>query len=355
MSDRAKKKEKHRLKRLAKQRQARKTADLSPLREVINFGGKLECWINSNWREQGMVNLLVLGTAKSGRNGLSAFLIDNWCVGLKDAWGRTQLMRLDFTDLLKKARQGMPMRECSLEEARQLVAGAVRFSRQNGFTLPKDWQKWVEMLGELDFAFADLSDFGKDGGLLYVGDMPFLRKRLKGSTPEEFFARPDVHYVMQVAEEMIDGYDDDEDDFDDEEENSEDESSDFPGLDTLMPPDTRERMGEKLRAIADEAKGKLRRQFELSGESIPPHLDEAADCLLLMAMTRQYAIENGLEDTEVDNWHAIAWEFLARTNAKDAEEIFEICELIAPAFGFPTESSVSPPEPILPSVLPPGV
>jgi len=60
-----------------------------------------------------------------------------------------------------------------------------------------------------DLAAADLTAFGIDGGLRYVGTEDFLRRRLIGCTVDQFLARPDVEWVLD-ADEFADEYDDEE-------------------------------------------------------------------------------------------------------------------------------------------------
>ena len=88
MSRDARKKQKQRLKRQQKQRERRKAQAVTPLQRIARDGGTLECYVNANWRETGMANLNVLGHAPGGRLALASFLVDVWCVGLKDAYGR---------------------------------------------------------------------------------------------------------------------------------------------------------------------------------------------------------------------------------------------------------------------------
>src|SRR6185437_3802320 len=120
-----------------------------------------------------------------------------WCVGLKDGFALPQAIRPEFDKMLRNSRERMPMVQIEVDEARALLAGAIRFSRQNGFRLPPGWERWAGIFGKLDTTSADLSEFGKDGKLLYIGTTSFLRKRLIGSV-DEFFAQPDVDYLMRA-------------------------------------------------------------------------------------------------------------------------------------------------------------
>ncbi|HET6251008.1 MAG TPA: hypothetical protein VFE47_25185 [Tepidisphaeraceae bacterium] len=160
----------------------------------------------------------MLGTA-AGRNVLAGFLVDAWCVGLKDSWGEQNVSRLDFNDLIERVSATMPMKRIDADEAAELVKSAVYFPGKNGFALPAGWTKWAAIFGPIDFNHdIDLSRFTKNGKLLYVGSESFLRRRLKGSTVEQFLGRPDVTFLMGADPEMGRALSDDED---------EDDSQDF--------------------------------------------------------------------------------------------------------------------------------
>jgi len=222
MADKSKKKEKHRLKRLKKQKAIKKAKSITPLQRMALGDAQLECWVNAGWEEEGLASAMVFGADSRGLHAFASFLIDVWCVGLKDAWGRTQMNRPEFNEMLKRGRGRLELEPIETTELRRLVVGAIQFSRQNGFKLPVGWEKWTAIFGNLgDINSADLTGFGIDGGLRYVGDLPFLSQRLIGCTPEEFIRRPDVHYVMGlggagISNNGIEWDDDDEEEDDDE-------------------------------------------------------------------------------------------------------------------------------------------
>jgi hypothetical protein len=201
MSSDARKKEKHRLKRLKKKKEFRRLESVSPFRRAAFVDGGLECYTNAAAREQGLMDYIILGRVPGRSFVMSALLIDLWCVGLKDAWGRPMESRGEFEETILepwKKRFGHIVR-ADPDNVRRWVAGAIQFSRQNGFRLPEHWERYTAILGNLDdVGNADLSGFGIDGGLRYVGDFDFLRRRLVGSTVEEFLRRPDVKYITSA-------------------------------------------------------------------------------------------------------------------------------------------------------------
>jgi hypothetical protein len=202
MASDARRKEKKRLKRKQKQQALRKAKLRTPLSRVASEGGRLECWVTGQWREMGMADVLVLAHAPGGGCAFAAFLVDLWCVGLKDTWGEADVTELEFREsILERWQQRTDGVRLDPAVAKRLVAGAVRFSRQNGFKLPARWDRWVSVFGPLgNLNEADLSDFGKEGALEYVGTAKFLRERLIGCTPEQFLARPDVKWSLFTGE-----------------------------------------------------------------------------------------------------------------------------------------------------------
>ena len=80
-----------------------------------------------------------------GGTALVGFLVDLWCAGLKDAWGDLHVTRADFEEHSERARarMGVELAELDTATARKLIAGGIRFARQNGFRLPAHYERWV--------------------------------------------------------------------------------------------------------------------------------------------------------------------------------------------------------------------
>lgn len=277
------KKEKQRLKREKKKQAARKTALENPLRRIAKTGQPLECWVGPMWRQNGLADIFVIGHVPGGSECLAVFLIDLYCVGLKDAYGRRDLTGAQIREGILEPREerGGKLERIDVEQVRRFVAGAIRFSRQNGFSLPAHYERWTAILGDLgDVNNADLSNFGApDGGLLYIGDLDFLRQRLIASTPAEFISRPDVKFVgggdllselgyepafvdedeEEEDEDALDGVDEDEEEFDD------------PAM---------AEMAETMRLISSSLADSVRRWCFAGGKIPSPLIDQAADYTL---------------------------------------------------------------------------
>jgi hypothetical protein len=200
MSDQARKKERQRQKRKAKQEMIRKQNALSPYKRLAE-GRLVTCLVNEGWQEKGMADVHVLRVGSGGIAGVAVFLVDCWCVGLKDVFGRVGLNQSEYLRNVRQRSQdhGLKLVEIPLEEAARIVAGGIRFAVQNGFRLPPRYERWLPFVGPVDWRNADLSGFGRENGeLLWMGNPEDLRRRLISGTVKEFLARPNVKYIMDI-------------------------------------------------------------------------------------------------------------------------------------------------------------
>ena len=272
MSDAARRKERKRLKREKIKAQRRRAASGSPYKHVGRFGEIEACYINGEWQTAGFATLQIIRENPRGGFAMACFLIDLWCAGLKDAWGSLDLFQEDVNRNLDRARERFELVRIDPDQARRLVAGAIRFARQNGFRLPAHYDRWVNVLGDVpDPATADLRPFGKDGGLLWVGRMDDLRRRLIGCSFEDFLAKPHVRFVTDS--ELEDEWDDE--DFDDEEFDDDGEEVDSEAVEFANK--MQEKHIDKICAV-------VHRRCQEGTETPSPLLREAATAILSVAM-----------------------------------------------------------------------
>ena len=162
----------------------------------------MRCFVNADWREQGIASIVAFKDARGFGQVMGAFLVDLWCFGLKDAWGRTEVTGEEID---RTVNGRMKLEPLDLAVAQRLVAGAIAFSRKNGFRLPVNYERWTAMLGITSETPIDLSEFGIDGGLRYVGEIEDLQSRLIYQSVDEFLHRPDVKYIAGLGAPV--GYD----------------------------------------------------------------------------------------------------------------------------------------------------
>ncbi len=301
--DRARKKEKHRLKRKRRQEELRKAANRSPFDRLAE-GEAPTCFINASWQEQGLASIYALKDLKLGGCVLGVFLVDLYCCGLKDCWGRLDFSRQTFNEqMLPQIRQSGPQREIDAESARRLVAGAIRFTRQNQFRLPAHYERWISVLGvSADQPHADLTGFGYEGDpkkLLYVGEMEDLEKRLIGETLSGVVKRTGLHFVCSPNLDEVQTLREFDDELDAEEalENEDDDEQIDATSDSESPAETVEHALELIKERLFDAAMKW-----CSATGIAPHarLAEALDLLQLGLAQGLVVVDHG-EKLEVSS------------------------------------------------------
>lgn len=209
--------QKHRQKRQQKRRIQQRASIGIPHRLAGEHGHIEGCYINKEWKLQGMAAIYVLKRVRADYV-MGGFLVDTLCLGLKDAWGRLDVGPVSFRETVQEYGQNLEMMSTTPALAWRLIAGGVRIAQDNGFRLPPRYERWITILGDpAECASADLSDFGDENGKLhYIGSMEDLRRRLVNCTPEEFMSREDVEVTTEVAEDEVFADEDDGEASDDE-------------------------------------------------------------------------------------------------------------------------------------------
>ena len=91
---------------------------------------------------------------------MGVYLIDVFCLGIKETFVQTRIKYEDLRDLLK--RFPLQFDEIDYEDARSIIMGAAEYARQLGFELHYEWAAsgWVVESG---WPFNNKFTFGKDG------------------------------------------------------------------------------------------------------------------------------------------------------------------------------------------------
>ena len=215
---RADKKQRHKTKREAKRKQARRLQSISPLKRLADAAGEVEFWMSDDFDFMGQAQIFAFKQG-AGLSGIACFLVDKGVVGLKDAWSRLHINRRAFDDMLESCEErGFPMHRAMPETARGMIAAGIRWAHDNGMRLPRDWPKTASLIGGVgDWASADVSRFVKE----FCGHPEDLRQRLIGEPFHTYIQRTDIRFVFsdaapymdQESGEYVDA-DDDDDDFD---------------------------------------------------------------------------------------------------------------------------------------------
>ncbi|TDG35514.1 hypothetical protein EZJ43_12890 [Pedobacter changchengzhani] len=164
-----------------------------------------KCYINADWEEAGIANVIVSREHTNGNFTLGVYLIDFKCLGIKDAYFKFNLSADDF-DKLVDLIGGV---EIDYIKAHNMVYGAEAFANDCGFKPHKDWAIAQFVLEEDDEKIPIIEiEFGEDGKpAYYVGpnDTPAKIKQIL-ATLDKTMGRENYLFY----------YDEDDDVFDDE-------------------------------------------------------------------------------------------------------------------------------------------
>ncbi|MDJ0647063.1 MAG: DNA-binding response regulator [Xenococcaceae cyanobacterium MO_188.B19] len=121
-----------------------------------------QCLVNTNCAERlltahpldehdvgGLGMVLVARTTGYKRFVVCSYLVDYWCLGLKDTMGEKKLNDIKYQQFLNMVYQGFPdgYQEITLEQAQAIVYGAINYATELGFKPHKDFQKTQNHLG----------------------------------------------------------------------------------------------------------------------------------------------------------------------------------------------------------------
>jgi hypothetical protein len=279
------KKERRRLKQKQKHKQAIKLRNESPYKRLAATGRVESCKVNDTCRDQGLFSIYALLSVPNRQPTLAVFLVDKWCMGLKDAWGRFDMTYEDYHDFVESAkhRTGFNLVDMDPDEARKLIAAGIRQANELGFRLPANYGKWVKAMGVGDdWASADISDFGKDGKYFFVGPLDHLARHLIDGDVDKFLARPDVGYIAEVSDDFEPEDEDEEYDDEDEEDDDREDVED----------------SEMAREVLAAAKGVYNATLKwcfANNEEPHPYLMEAAVLSLIASVKCASRGEDGTE------------------------------------------------------------
>lgn len=202
-----------------KKKQGGQQQSLSPLRfirERMRSVKIAQCYMTSQagWGE-GEGYVVVIREHTGGKKSFAVYLVDRWCVGVKDTFFNVRVGDDVVEDMLNRMNRSGNLEEVSYEQAHNMVWGAVAFAEEAGIKPCKDFaiaQYYLEE--DTDDVPLIEYDYGVDGKYYLVAkDNLELSKYLQPMRKN--LAEGDYEYVVD------DGFDDygfGDDDYDDEEE-----------------------------------------------------------------------------------------------------------------------------------------
>ena len=173
---------KKRQKRIARKKSKRKAAISSKKRD-FSFGKKIShkkaiivaknspiesCLIRKNIFSEGIGTAIVSRKMPNSRLGIGVFLLDVWCLGVKNTYFSV-LSKDEYTDRLKEINVHETLENIHPSCARKLIDQSINYSDGLGFKPHKDFKISRQLLADIDpTVCSNQYTFGKDGKPFYI-------------------------------------------------------------------------------------------------------------------------------------------------------------------------------------------
>ncbi|MFV0446265.1 MAG: hypothetical protein ACK5Q5_22050 [Planctomycetaceae bacterium] len=246
---RQKKLAKHKKDRQQRQRQLSRNQNLSMAAQIMRWESGLivDSLIGSDLEATGIGQALISRRAGSGQIAVGVFLIDRYCLGVKNIIC-SLLFQSEYSKLIER------LEECGVEDAnpstvRRLVEDAVTYARNLGFAPHQEYAAARLIFGNIDPSAADYTfEMGRDGKPFFVAGPYESRARIRFilSTLEQHCGQDGFDYFFCDSEmepgphfQLVTGSDldlEDENEFNTEDPEEGEESPFLPSMDIEPPP-----------------------------------------------------------------------------------------------------------------------
>jgi hypothetical protein len=186
----------------------------------------LHCLVGDRLADQGMGWVLLSRELPGGRVAVATFLLDRYCLGVKDTHMEILGRSAYESKYLRRMDAEMPSHDVPPAEARKLLTEAVAYARRLGFPPHADSAKAMLLFGDVNPTDSSaVFEFGKDGKPFFIAgpyDTPERCRRILATLTAS--CGPDgFHHVLPMAGPGFGDFDEDDEFLDEIEDEGEDE------------------------------------------------------------------------------------------------------------------------------------
>ena len=174
-----------------------------------------KCYVTPGWKETGIAQVIVTRVRPSRNIVAGVFLVDLFCLGVKDVFYKVSLADYEFEQMLSSISDNLDLEEISYDEAHNLIYGAIAFAKEAGIEPARMFNIGGFILEEDtdDIPLIEY-DFGKDGKhhLVAEANSPearnilILRKRLGDAFTFEIEEDDLGHLSVEDLKQAMDGW-----------------------------------------------------------------------------------------------------------------------------------------------------
>lgn len=190
-------------------------AKLSPerfLREKARSMQIGKCYITPEWEDRGNADVIVSRKRSDGNLAVGMFLVDTFCMGVKDALYNTDMSPEEFNDMVRHMEEEAGLEEISYNEAHNLIYGSIAFAEEGGIEPTKSFNLASYILEEDtdDIPLIEY-EYGKDGKHFLVIYGNQIEKQALNQL-HITLGEGNFNYIYDLGEQFDDGEDDDYED-----------------------------------------------------------------------------------------------------------------------------------------------
>jgi hypothetical protein len=128
-----------------------------------------EAFIEKNWREMGLAHVVLWRTRGDGFADFAIFLVDCWCLGVKDVIWEERVPLAVCENLIHSQLPEDFREHIHPACAKKLVEGAIAYAERLGFSPHRDYRKARRLLSGLDVSLCPAEyEFGRSGRPCFV-------------------------------------------------------------------------------------------------------------------------------------------------------------------------------------------
>lgn len=145
--------------------------NLGPDSYIRKFGRSLileTCYISEGWERTGIANIIVVRSKKSGKKVIGVYLVDVFCLGLKNTFARIDVPDDEIEDIVSGVKGGTIHLKTDPDLAFNIIYGGIEYAEDLGFSPHKDFKVSEYLLPDVeDVPYMDI-EFGRNGRPFYV-------------------------------------------------------------------------------------------------------------------------------------------------------------------------------------------
>ncbi len=122
-----------------------------------------ECRVHEGWSDMGKTQVTVARRMPNGHLVVGFYMVDLWCLGLKDTFYRANLSMLEYEEIVEMASHEIPLEVVEPALAFNIIYASIEYAEDLGFEPHKDFKHTQYLLPEPDdFEYIEV-ETGKNG------------------------------------------------------------------------------------------------------------------------------------------------------------------------------------------------